>query len=105
MVLPQNPWANNGGSKRVAPRLGPTVYPNGPTVPASVRDIKVPIFQSRSNTRQAELNGTTNWQMEGTVYVPNGSVTVEGTPGTFANGLIAGSIEVRGTADVSIDLH
>jgi hypothetical protein len=83
--------------------MSPTVYPNGPTVPASVRDIKVPIFQSRSNTQQVELNGTTNWQMGGTIYIPEGSLEVYGTPGTFANGLIAGSIVVRGTADVSID--
>lgn len=83
--------------------MSPTVYPNGPTVPASVRDIKVPIFQHRDNTADAELNGTPNWQMQGTVYVPEGSLLVRGTPGTFANGLIAGSIEVRGTADVSID--
>lgn len=85
--------------------MDPTVYPNGPGVPAEVSGIKVPIFQSRSNTGDAELNGTTNWQMDGSVYIPNGTLLVRGTPGTFANGLIAGTIEVRGNADVSIDFQ
>ncbi len=53
----------------------------------------------------AELNGTPNWSIGGTVYIPEGTLSVEGTPGTFANGLIAGHIEVRGTADITIDFQ
>lgn len=85
--------------------MSPTVYPEGPAVPAEVADIKVPIFQSRSNTSLAGLNGTADWSVGGTIYVPNGGVRIEGTPGTFANGLIAGSIDVRGTADINIDFE
>lgn len=85
--------------------MSPTVYPEGPTVPAGVANIQVPIFQSRQNTQEADINGTPNWQIDGTIYVPNGSVTVKGTPGTFANGLIAGSIQTRGNADLIIDFE
>ena len=85
--------------------MDPTTYPNGPTVPGDIANIQVPIFQSRSNTQQADINGTPNWQIDGTIYVPNGTVSVEGTPGTFANGLIAGSIETRGNADLNIDFE
>ena len=86
----------------------PIVYPDGPAVPASVANIKVPIFQSRSNTSDAELNGTSDWSIGGTVYIPQGTLLVRGTPGnpsTLANGLIAGHIEVRGTADITIDFQ
>jgi len=83
--------------------MSPTVYPNGPPVPASIANIKVPIFQHRDNTAQMDINGTPGWQMGGTIYVPGGQVSVEGTPGAFANGLIAGSIETRGTAELTID--
>lgn len=83
--------------------MSPTVYPEGPPVPASVANIKVPIFQSRSNTSTAEINGTSNWQMGGTIYIPNGEMQIRGTPGTFANGLIAGFIDTRGNTDLIID--
>ncbi len=83
--------------------MSPIVYPDGPAVPASVANIKVPIFQSRSNTGDAELNGTSDWFVGGTIYIPEGTLLIRGTPGAFANGLIAGSIETRGNADINID--
>ncbi len=85
--------------------MDPTAYPDGPAVPGEIASIQVPIFQSRSNAGDAELNGTPNWSIGGTVYIPEGTLSVEGTPGTFANGLIAGHIEIRGTADITIDFQ
>jgi hypothetical protein len=83
--------------------MSTTVYPAGPGVPVEIAGIKVPIFQSRSNTATAEFNGTTNWEIGGTIYAPSGKLLVRGTPGNFANGLIAARIETRGTADLYID--
>jgi hypothetical protein len=96
--------AGNGAFHLIG--MDPTVYPEGPGVPAEIAGIKVPIFQSRSNTGQAEINGTSDWLIGGTIYIPEGKLLVRGTPGdpsTFANGLIANTIEIRGTADLTID--
>ncbi|MCC6681607.1 MAG: hypothetical protein IT445_11955 [Phycisphaeraceae bacterium] len=83
--------------------MTPITYPNGPTVPAAVADIKVPIFQSRSNTTQAEINGNGDWLIEGTIYTHSALLLLRGTPGTFANGLIADQIAQRGNNDLIID--
>jgi hypothetical protein len=96
--------AGNGAFHIVG--MDPIVYSDGPGVPAEIAGIKVPIFQSRSNTTTGELNGTADWSIGGTIYVPSAKLLIEGTPGdpsTFANGLIADSIEIRGTADLTID--
>ncbi len=95
--------AGNGTVEIVG--MSPTVYPNGPAVPAEVATIQVPIFQSRSNSATAEFNGTGTWDIDGTIYVPNGHVEVGGNPGTFANGLIAGTIEKHGNNDIVIDFE
>ena len=93
--------AGNGTFNLVG--LTPISYPQGPAVPASVANIEVPIFQSRSNTNTAEFNGTADWQIGGTIYVPAAELLLRGTPGTFANGLIADTIQLRGTQDLVID--
>jgi len=84
--------------------MTPISYPNGPAVPADLADIPVPIFQSRSNTTKADINGTNDWRLGGTIYIPSAQLEIEGTPGTFANGLIADTIQLRGTNDLLIDL-
>ena len=94
--------AGNGTFEMVG--MSPISYPNGPTIPSDLVNVQVPIFQSRSNTTKADINGTSDWMMEGTLYLPSAELEIEGTPGTFANGLIADSIQLRGTNDLQIDI-
>ena len=62
----------------------------------------ISFFQSRSNTNEARIIGTSLMDLEGTLYFPAANLKVGGTGEGFGNQLIADSIEISGTGDILI---
>jgi Flp pilus assembly protein TadG len=60
------------------------------------------IFQSRSNTNDARIVGTSLLNLDGTLYFPSNHVDLSGTGDGFGDQLIARTVEISGTADMTI---
>ena len=63
----------------------------------------ISIFQSRSNTEDAKIAGTSLMDLQGTLYFPHNKVDLTGTGGAFGNQLIAWEMEVGGTGEFIIN--
>lgn len=83
--------------------LTPISYPDGPGVPAELADIPVPIFQARDNDTPSRILGTSNFSLEGTIYMPNNHLEIGGESENFANGLVANTLQAHGNGTLAID--
>ena len=63
----------------------------------------VPIFQARGNTNQAFFRGNNQWNIDGTIYIPSGQMSVGGTMDNFSTGLIADEIEIFGNGSIGVN--
>lgn len=63
----------------------------------------ITIFQSRTNTATSRIIGTSQLDINGTVYIPKAELDIGGTGGSLANCLIANTLDVSGTARYTID--
>ncbi|MEX0655089.1 MAG: TadG family pilus assembly protein [Phycisphaeraceae bacterium] len=67
----------------------------------------ISIFQARTDEGggggESDILGTAGLDLEGTLYFPDNHLRVGGTGDGFGNQLIADTIEVHGTADVTIN--
>jgi hypothetical protein len=61
------------------------------------------IFQERGNTNEARIIGTGLMALGGTLYFPTNHVEIGGTGDGFGNQLIAWSMDVHGTGDITIN--
>jgi hypothetical protein len=62
----------------------------------------VGIFQARDNFNDARIVGTSMLDLEGTLYFPENHLDLTGTGDGFGNQLIADTVEVSGTGDITI---
>lgn len=62
----------------------------------------ISIFQSRTNHNEATIVGTNNMDLEGTLYFPENHLKAGGTSESLGNQLIADTIELHGTGDLTI---
>jgi Flp pilus assembly protein TadG len=60
------------------------------------------IFQARDNYNDARIVGTSMLDLEGTLYFPENHLDLTGTGDGFGNQLIADTVEVSGTGDITI---
>jgi hypothetical protein len=70
--------------------------------PTSGNYAGVSIFQSRTNTNEAEINGGGGLNMTGTLYFPNNKLWVAGNGDTIGTQLIADTIEIGGNGLINI---
>jgi hypothetical protein len=91
------------GAVTIAPMNPLTYAPDGPAVPVELDGTLVSIFQARDNTNEAFFRGTNDWNVGGTIYIPDGHMSVGGTMENFSNGLIADTIEIFGTGAIGVD--
>lgn len=62
----------------------------------------IAFFQARDNTNDARIVGTGLMDLDGTLYFPSNHLDLTGTGDGFGNQLIANTIEVSGTGDITI---
>ncbi len=60
-------------------------------------------FQDRLNTNDARIVGTGLMDLDGTLYFPENHVDLSGTGEGFGNQLIAYSVEISGTGEITIN--
>ena len=68
----------------------------------------VSIFHARDNTAkkaESRILGTSLLDLQGTLYFPSTNLTVEGTGDGFGNQLIADTIDIRGTGEITINYN
>ena len=58
--------------------------------------VGVSVFQARSNTEDAYVEGTNNFSLTGTLYTPTAKIDIRGTSDNLASFLIANEIMARG---------
>ncbi|MEX0745882.1 MAG: TadE/TadG family type IV pilus assembly protein [Phycisphaeraceae bacterium] len=63
----------------------------------------VSIFQARSNTNESTIIGTSDLDLQGTLYFPEAHLNLGGTGSGFGNQLIAGTMEIFGTGNLVIN--
>jgi hypothetical protein len=63
----------------------------------------ISFFQDRDNTNEARITGTNLLDLDGTLYFSSNPVALSGTGDGFGNQLIAGTVEIKGTADITIN--
>ncbi len=63
----------------------------------------ISIFQDRANDNPARIVGTTLMDIDGTLYFPRAHVDLTGTGDGFGNQLIAWTIEISGTGNITIN--
>ncbi|MBN1788261.1 MAG: hypothetical protein JW806_07685 [Sedimentisphaerales bacterium] len=63
---------------------------------------QIGIFQSRTNYNAANIVGTSNLDLDGTLYFPNNHIDLSGTGEGFGEQLIADTIGISGTGDMTI---
>ena len=83
--------------------MNPMIYAAGPAIPAPMRDERVAIFQSRSNTNTASIRGTGDFDLDGRIYMPNNRLDVGGTGKALGTGLIVGTLDIFGDGDMIVD--
>ena len=62
----------------------------------------ISFFQARDNTNDARIVGTGLMDLDGTLYFPSNHLDLTGTGDGFGNQLIANTIEISGTGDITI---
>jgi hypothetical protein len=62
----------------------------------------ITIFQAPGNCNVAEINGTAELNMVGSLYFPCNKLNLSGTGDGFGNQLIARTIEIAGNGLISI---
>lgn len=65
----------------------------------------ISIFQARNNSTSCTYTGNNQVDIEGTVYMPAAHLELRGTPDTFSNQLIVDTLELRGTATISVNYN
>jgi hypothetical protein len=73
------------------------------TAPSSGPYQGVGFFQSRSNVAPLNIQGNVDFDVDGTVYVPNAQISLQGDAGRRFGRLLAGSLDLGGNATVTID--
>jgi hypothetical protein len=63
----------------------------------------VSIFQSRQNSNPSRIIGTGMLDLNGTLYFPSADLEIGGTGDGFGNQLIAHTLWIHGTADITIN--
>jgi len=63
----------------------------------------ISIWQDRNNLQPTTLAGGGGMMISGTLYFPKNEVDLAGTPGKAGNQILAGSMQINGTANVSVD--
>ena len=61
------------------------------------------IYQARDNLNDARIVGTGLMDLNGTLYFPNNHLDLTGTGDGFGNQLIASTVEISGTGDITIN--
>ena len=72
------------------------------TPPTSGTYEYISIFQARDNINESTIIGTSNMNLEGTLYFPAAHLQIGGTGGSFGNQLIAWTLEIFGTGTFDI---
>lgn len=62
----------------------------------------ISIFQARDNTNESNITGTNDMDLQGTLYFPNNRLVVRGTSDSLGNQLIAHTLSLLGTGDITI---
>jgi hypothetical protein len=73
------------------------------TAPTSGAYAGVSYFEARDNTSPVDLRGGTGFTDTGTLYFPAGDVTLQGTPSSYGNQLIANTLTVAGDGSINYD--
>jgi hypothetical protein len=74
--------------------------PGGPVITGQPG---ITIWQDPSNPQPATFNGMAGMNIIGTLYFPTTHVDIEGTPGQMGNQVIAGSVDINGTARILVN--
>jgi hypothetical protein len=83
--------------------LDPSPFTVTLSAPTTGNTAGVLFYQPASDTNQFILNGTgTNGSWSGMIYLPTGSVTVDGSPALGLPLLVAGSITLNGSSGITI---
>ena len=59
-------------------------------------------FEARNNSSSIDLHGNSSSD-SGTLYFPAGNVTLQGTPNSYGNQLIANTLTVAGDGQINYD--
>jgi len=98
------PGGTGGINISPIPTSGTPVFCNAsysdPGIPLKYRGIS--IFQSRSNDNQARIIGSSCLNITGTLYFPDNDLLLGGTGSSFGNQIIAFTVSVQGTANITI---
>jgi hypothetical protein len=62
----------------------------------------ISIFQSRSNYSQAEINGTGDLDITGSLYFPNNHIYITGDGDTIGSRIVACTIEFAGNGEINV---
>lgn len=63
----------------------------------------ITVFQARGNTQQALIIGTSNMDLQGTLYFPSASLEIGGTGIPLGNQVIASQLYIHGTGTFTIN--
>jgi hypothetical protein len=90
-------YLGGNGVLRITPP-DPDVY----NYPGAATYEGVSIFQARANTNESTIIGTNLMDLDGTLYFPSAHLELGGTGEGFGNQLIADTLEIFGTGNISI---
>ncbi len=72
------------------------------TPPTSGTYQGISIWQARANTSSCTFTGNSQLNIQGTIYMPSGSLQLKGTADSFGNQLIVDTLTLRGNATFNI---
>ncbi|MHC4189545.1 MAG: pilus assembly protein TadG-related protein [Planctomycetota bacterium] len=106
-AAPGPEWAKvdlNGGEVTIYEGLNPDDWSEEPYTDYVGTNYKyIAIFQDRDNPQDAEINGNTFLDLEGTFYFPTAHMVFQGTGIEEGIQLIAGSMEAFGNTEMTIN--
>jgi hypothetical protein len=73
------------------------------TAPSSGPYQGVGFFQSRTNLSPLNIHGDVEFDVDGTVYVPNAALSLQGDAGRRFGRVLAGTLDLGGNATVTVD--
>ena len=73
------------------------------TAPTTGTYAGIGFFQARGNTASFEVNGNVALDVDGTLYVPGASVSMQGDTGRRLGRVLANSLDLGGNATITID--
>ncbi len=72
------------------------------TPPTSGTYAGITVFQGRGNSNASQITGTAGLDLQGTIYMPTGQITMTGSGPCYCNALIVWRVVVLGSATVNI---